>query len=160
MKGPVGAHSPPSYTTVHVLCTYQLFAPLPQLGDRVRLTRGFDKKYAPGVGHLRYLMLSTCNNKVWISKQKESTENGVFGGNVRLVATSSILIKSPRYPQGPGWKFRLQPTYFLKVEHIDYYTDMVKSPPFPQLGWVGHTIDRCITARPYTCSHTSSHHAS
>ena len=23
----------------------------PQLGDRVGLTRGFDKKYGPGVGH-------------------------------------------------------------------------------------------------------------
>ena len=26
----------------------------PQLGDRVGLTRGFDKKYGPGVGHLIY----------------------------------------------------------------------------------------------------------
>ena len=26
----------------------------PQLGDRVGLTRGFDKKYGPGVGHLTY----------------------------------------------------------------------------------------------------------
>ena len=72
-------------------------------------------------------MLSTYKNKVWISKQR-------------------------RYPQGPGWEFDFNLLPEGGAYRLLIWSNPHPIPIFPQLGWVGHTIDRCIMEQPFSAT--------